>query len=86
MIHFIAMSMSFQIWKKTDQPNKGDGRKQTFNPPSYHSQSFRSGTPKKKKKRLFQHPTFSHIFKPIEKELANHFQNILSRAAKEFNS
>ena len=40
----------------------------------------------KKKKRLFQHPTFSHIFKPIEKELANHFQNILSRAAKEFNS
>ena len=35
------------MWKKTDQPNKGDGRKQTFNPPSYHSQSFRSGTPKK---------------------------------------
>ena len=39
----------------------------------------------KKKKRLLQHPTFSHIFKPIEKELANHFQNILHRAAKEFN-
>ena len=51
MIHFIAMSMSFQIWKKTDQPNKGDGRKQTVNPPSYHSQSIRSGTQKKKKKQ-----------------------------------
>ena len=40
------------MWKKTDQPNKGDGRKQTFNSPSYHSQSFRSGTPKKKKKAI----------------------------------